>query len=342
MILYPAFYRQRGIVRFDQMNAPRLSPLNIFELPSESILHYYPVDDYRTGPGLNDFWVLKADGQLFIDHVIEMASKEGSPRPTHNYPTIMIRDYRKQHRRFRPLINLETASRDAKNIIVRNYAMLPHMWRYRAHALSNYYAWYNVRKTFWEGVNEYGEPSERNHFVFMQFPARVPNRAEFNKMEASINRESLKAFNTPDALSLFDLWHWLGEDRGNSLMAVLSEKTLEHLNLVFIESGKWAVINLGMLNRWRRMDKAELAALSPDELAAMEKVSSEGKNSHILQMRLLAMVNNILKARTVAASGVIVEDVPEQPEQQPEVIAAANPEDPTLDAPVEEIVKVKG
>ena len=344
MILYPVFYRQRGILRFDQLTAPRLSPLNLFELPRESILHYYPVDDYRFGPGLNDFWVLKADGQIFIDHVTEMVAKEGAPRSTHVYPTMMIRDYRKLHRRFRPLINIETASRDAKNIIVRNYAMMPHMWRYRAHMLSNYYAWYNVRKTFWEGVEEFGKDTTRQQYVFMQFPARIPNRAEFNKMAATVNRESLKAFNNPDALNLFDLWQWLGDDRERSLMSVLSEHTLENLNIVFLESGKWTVINLGLLNRWRKLDKADLEKMAPDERAEAEKLSAQGKNSHIVQMRLLGMVNNILKARTVTASGAVVEDVPETPEQLPEVVAVTNPDDDALVEPVaeESSVKVKG
>jgi len=342
MILYPAFYRQRGVLRFDQLVAPRLSALNLFEAPRESILHYYPMDDYRLGPSLNDFWVIKADGQIFIDHITEMTAQEGNPlRNQNHYPQVMIRDYRKTHRRFRPLNNLDTAGRDAKNIIVRNYAMLPQMWRYRANALASYHAWYNVRDTLWHNVEEWGQQSQRQQFVFMQLPTRIPTRAEFNKLNSAVNRTSLEAFNSPDALNLFDLWQWLGEDRDRSRMAVLTETTLERLNLVFLESGMWCVVNLGMLNKWRRSGKEELAAMSAEERAEAEKAATNGKTGHVLQTRFHQFVNNILKARSVAASSTVIEDVPQNPPQEADVLAVANPEDEVAEEVVDQAVKLK-
>ena len=341
MILYPAFYRQRGVVRFDHLTAPRLSALNLFELPRESILHYYPMDDYRMGPGTDDFWVLKADGQIFIDHVTDLVSKEGAPLPQQRYPAQMVQEYRKTHRRFRPLINLDTASRDAKNVIVRNYAMLPHMWRYRVNALSAYHAWYNVRSTFWDGVQQFGQQSDRQQYVFMQFPTRVPTRTEFAKLDSAVNRQSLEAFNSPDALNLFDLWQWLGESRDRSRMAVLTEDVLEKTNIVFLESGMWCVLNLGVIDKWRRAGKEELSSLTPEERAEVEKAQQGGKTGHVLQLRFHQFVNNMLKARSVAAVGSVVEDVP-QPPQEADILAVANPEDEVAnEGPVDQTVKVK-
>lgn len=342
MILYPAFYKQRGIYRFDQMVSPRLSPLSIFEVPREGIIHYYPVDDFRMGPSLNDFWVIKTDGQIFIDHVTEMTAKLGQPRPTMKYPATMVRDYRKSHRRFRPLVNLETATRDAKTVIVRNYAIIPHLWRYRNHMLTSYQQWYNVRDTFWKGVEEYGQQSDRQQYVFMYFPTRIPTRAEFNKTDAAINRESLKAFNSPDALNLFDLWQWVGSNREKSRMAVLSEKTLENLNVVFIESGKWCILNLGLLDKWRKLSPAEMKQLSDEDRAAAEKANIGGKDDGIVQQKLLMMVNNMMKARSVAAQGGVVETVPEEPQATPEVIAVSNTDDDAVSEPVGQTIKLQG
>lgn len=341
MILYPAFYKRHGLLRFDQLSAPRLGALNLFELPRQSLLQYWPMNDFDYGPDMNEFWVTKADGQIFIDHVVQMTSQQGNPRSSQQYPKPLVLAYRKTHRRFRPLQNLDTATRDDKTIVVRNYGIIPHLWRYRVTMLTGYQQWYNLRDTFWKGVEQWGQESDRQQYVFFQLPARLPTKAEFQKAHTAITRESLKAFNTWDALNLLDLWQWVGDDRERSLMRVLSESTLERLNLVFIESGKFSVVNLGLLNKWRKVSKEELSELSEEEKADILKTNTQSKGGGIIQLRLFVYVNNLLKLRSVAAATGIVE-APDPETGNLDTVAVVNADNPEADVPVGDTVKVTG
>ncbi|MGG7280779.1 hypothetical protein, partial [Escherichia coli] len=48
-------------------------------------------------------------------------------------------------------------------------------------------------------------------------------------------RNNLMNFATPEELSFFDFFRWLGTDRENSTMASLDRATLDKLNVVFTD-----------------------------------------------------------------------------------------------------------
>ncbi len=336
-LLYPQFYLAKGVRLYSQLKAPRLFALSLFEFPKGSIVHYWPTADYLYGPSTDEFWVQRVNTPIFIDHVSELVAHDGSPIRSGAFINQLITSYRKTHRKFRPLINLDTATRDPKTLIVRNYAMLPHMWKYRQNMMTSWYRWANLRKTFWDGVEEYGQRSDREQYVFITLPQRIPTKAEMMKAQTAITGQVLKIFNTPESLNLLDLWEWLGVERNKSLMSSLSEKTLEKLNFVFVESGKFSVLSAAVIDRWRKMSDEELMAMDPAAREAREaKTVSEVSDSQI-QLHFMAYCNALVQTRSLAAVGGAVEDtsvVQQTPDENAKVIAVSDVADTSVIPPV--------
>jgi hypothetical protein len=51
------------------------------------------------------------------------------------------------------------------------------------------------------------------------------------------------------------LWKWFGPERNDSLFKEIDSKHLNKINLIFVESGKWFVLNLGVVDSWRRQSQ---------------------------------------------------------------------------------------
>lgn len=101
----------------------------------------------------------------------------------------------------------------------------------------------------------------------------------------------LKFFQDDLSLTLADLWKWLSENREESLLGVIDPNKLNKINFIFTESGKFSVINLGVLDGFRA-DKAtdkqgmSFGALSKNMatyFSSMSSLRSMGDPTKIIQ-----------------------------------------------------------
>jgi hypothetical protein len=147
-----------------------------------------------------------------------------------------------------------------------------------------------------------------------------PNLMDSVAMEA-MNQRTLRVFHTPETLMLLELWKWAGPNRHASLISHVEDKYLDRINLLFVESGRWFVVNLGVINRWR--------VATAEELAANPQANQKGLDPVQLQRRLLRMSMSLFQVRTDVG---------------PEVQLAANAEEPVqaADQQVEDVEREEG
>jgi hypothetical protein len=143
-----------------------------------------------------------------------------------------------------------------------------------------------------------------------------PHYVDSVSMEA-MNQRTLKVFHTPEALMLLELWKWAGDARHSSLIANVNDEHLDRVNLIFTESGRWFVVNLGVINRWR--------VATEEELAANPQANQKGLSPVQMQRRLLRMSMSLFQVRTDV--GPEAEDAA----QDEESIQAADAQDANAD-----------
>jgi hypothetical protein len=162
-----------------------------------------------------------------------------------------------------------------------------------------------------EGMKAALESADQEWLQTMQV---YPNIVDSVAMEA-MNQRTLRVFHTPETLMMLELWKWAGPNRHASVISHVDDKYLDRINLLFVESGRWFVVNLGVINRWR--------VATEEELAANPQANTKGLDPVQLQRRLLRMSMSLFQVRTDVG---------------PEVQLAANAEEPVqaADAQVEQ------
>ena len=294
ILQYPTYYYQHGIRRAVQLVAPPLKSTNSLELPKDSILHYLADDDNLYGIPQDELILQRNEKLLMVDHVETLHGTLGSPKRTPLLTTPMIRDYHKKYRNTRWLRNIDSALRDPNTIIVENYGLLPHLYRYNITILRSYYKWWNIQSTLWNRVTELTKITNRQQYLVVKLPKHIPSRGLLMRGAKGITRDVLEDIGDPESLFLLELWKWFGEQRSDSVIAK-TQADVSRMNLIFIDSGRWFVLNLGLVDSWRLdEDNSESASLKikPREL----------------QNRFLRLIHMVTDGRTttepvVTASG---------------------------------------
>lgn len=94
-------------------------------------------------------------------------------------------------------------------------------------------------EAFDEGVMGFGE-------------LHMPDAGEGGEITLeAMNRMTLQFFQDDQALTIADIWQWLSENRDKSLMGAIEPEHFDRINFVFVEAGKFSVLNLGKLNSLR-------------------------------------------------------------------------------------------
>lgn len=253
------YYRQFGVRRFPELGRPRLFPVKLLTLPLEAIYQYWPDDSVSVGPNPSNPLLQDLGGRAFIEHITALATQEGGPRRTALNPTSMIAEYRRKTRGFKPLSRDQALTINPRNTLVQNYAMLDDLYRYVVSYKSQWFKWFNISNTFWQTVENTHKRFGWNQYIELTLPSVLPTYGDLKKIERVVNQDALRVFNTPPALSLADLWIWLGPNRDKSTLAKLSDAALARVNLVVRVQGFFFIMNLGQLNQFRRESKPEAA-----------------------------------------------------------------------------------
>lgn len=300
-VYYDNFYRQRGIRRNTMFGLPKFSHLEQFELPRSGIVHYIPESSVELGPAPNHVLLRKAPGMILAEHVTELAARNGAPIRAHVTAEKLIQQYRTQYRRIRPLRNFENALRDDRTIIIQNYSMLNLLVKYRNMPMTRYHKFINMWETVVKRINEVSEKSDWHQYIMLTVPKKIPTKAAFVRGTGGLSRQVLGLFPDDASLFLLEMWKWLGPRRVLSVLNGLTPKSIEKLNFVVVESGKFTMFNLGLLNSWRK-------AL-PNEAGA-EDSKATGYDPKQMQLLFLRFLDAVFTIKSVAPKTMVETDQP--------------------------------
>ena len=294
--MYPFFYTKYGIRTAGHLMSPPLPMLDLLDLPKQSILHYVTASPLEQGPASDEFLFRNIKKPIMMGHITEVGDDKGMPRHIPMSVDSMIRKYHSKNRRFKIMRSLEASSRDQNTLVVYNYGFIPSMYRYMRSFYTEYYKWWNTEAAVWKNIEKVANENDRNQFIVCKLPRILPSVPDLLLGTKTVSQKTVKIFNSPESLFLLELWKWFGEHRETSLLNNLSEKNYDKVNLIFQESGRWFVMNLGRMNRWRTATKAELEA-NPE-------ANKKGIEARQLQRRILRLLMTLFQVRTVGSADV--------------------------------------
>ncbi len=281
MLQHKEFMRRFGIVQPGQLVRPRIFSSAVMALPRDSILHYVGENLVEYGPSSDDQLLANITRLVFIDHVRELTSFQGNPRQASTQPDPLIQSYHRRYRKVRRLNRIDIATREDKNLLVNNYALLPHLYKYVRSFFTMYYTWSNIQATMWSKANERMADTTRQQFVRIRLPDSLPSLQQLRLAESRQTRDTLEAFNTPEKLAVLDLWAWVGEQRGNSHINRLDAKYLDRVNFMIMHKDHWFVLNLGRLETWRKTES-----------------NNKGLPPSTLQLRVLKLLEYLIETNS--------------------------------------------
>lgn len=291
LIQYNNFYRMYGIRRLGQLVNPPLPLLSRLSVPANSYYHYIGVGPLDDGPTEDETVLQKNKNRPFaLATVKELTGTDGSPRLLSIQADRIARGHMMRNPRFRLMRDQATTERDPQVVGVFNYSLLHRMYRYPRNIYSNYYRWRNIHDTVWTKVADVASRSARNQFIEFDLPRVLPSVSMFNMMETSMTQKLAAAFSFNESMILLELWKWLGPNRDKSLISKIDPKNYGKINLIFRESNRWFVVNLGQLDQWRLPTKREIEE-SP------ELASRKGNAPNRMQRYMLRLAMALTAAR---------------------------------------------
>lgn len=296
MVFYEPFYKRFGIRKANHLTTPVMPKLDNLELPKQSILHYVTMSPLESGPASDDFLFRHITHPIMMEHIVQNGDAKGMPRKQIVAIPTLLRQYHTKNRRFKQMRSLENSSRDANTLIVYNYGFIPQLYHYVRSFYSHYYMWWNIQSAVWKNMAEVCKQSDRHHFIVCKLPKVLPSISDMNIGTNPISQKMVKIFKSPESMMLLELWKWFGAQRADSVINHIPEHELDKINFIFQESGRWIVMNLGLLNSWRQATK--------EELEKNPKANQKGLEPKTFQRRFLRLMMSLFQVRTVAAPEV--------------------------------------
>lgn len=289
MLQYTPYFRKLGVLRAVQLAVPKLNKLSTLELPQFSILHYMPEDETETGIPQNHSILQNNTRIIMTEHITQLGDKKGNPRTLPIPSGQLKREYHRQNRRTREMLKPELAMREPFTIVVENYALLNHLYRYPTNYFRAYFKWWNIQAALWTKVGQITKDYPgRNQFIQCRLPTLLPTLIALRRGEGEMTRNLLALFAQPESLFILEVWKWLGPNRQASVLSKSTPAQLKQMNLIFIEQDRWIVLNLGLLDQWRKRTDEE-----------------GGNEAHkgildpiMLQKRFLRLLMSLMEVRT--------------------------------------------
>lgn len=266
---YQLFYRSFGIRKKDQLVSPPLHSKTAIELPVNSLLHFLPFNERplldergaplditevipKTGPTLKSFLMDGKFRYIYTHHISELKSLQGEPTLKSSDYMTQIRDYQHANSDLMWLKKDPSAVFDTKSLIVECYSGISTRYRYKREMGFFIDKFHNELSTIYQNINYLQTATQRNQFLVIDLPDTLPVRIKFEDAIKFYDRQHLKLFRTNELMFLVDIWRWLSEDRSKSILATLTPEALNSLNVIFTHKDRVVMINLGLLDTWRK------------------------------------------------------------------------------------------
>ncbi|MBB5409294.1 hypothetical protein HDG34_003235 [Paraburkholderia sp. HC6.4b] len=300
-VLFETWYRQFGVRRSNQLVQPPLPGMDRLILPRRSLFHYPGTGPLDDGPDATQLEFRGITRPILVHHVVRQSVNLGNPRPLPTPVATLASRFFQKKRRYKKLVNFETATRDDNTLCVFNYAFLWRTYRYARSIYAGTWQWHNINETLWMQVTEVASRSNRNQFIPVALPAVLPcltdlKLGEMGQPMGQMSQRLVKRFAAHESLMILEIWKWLGENRKASMISHVPDDRLSRVNLILEESGRWFVVNLGTLNGWRVATK--------EELEANPEANRHGFEPNRIQRYFLRMLMTLMEVRTAAAPEV--------------------------------------
>lgn len=293
MYLYPEFFRRFGVSKLNHLMTPRYGRLEQLQLPRNSALFYIPDSELEDGPGLDNIYLRDIKRMVPMIHIEDLTRHEGSPRIQTVLLNNVIRKYHLKHRKYRWIQDLSVADRDQMVPLVVNMSLMGRKYRYMRNIYTEWNKWRNQFGTTIDTMLSLIENTERQLFMEVTMPTKLPPLTTLRVAEEEfgngplleykfegvrVGTESLrgtelemdglsvgmeqitsavlKNLDGPDAFFIAEFWKWLGEHRGESMLVKLSGH-YDRINLIVRNGLYWTVVNLGVLDQWRKTPDKE-------------------------------------------------------------------------------------
>lgn len=253
---FSQFYRHFGVRKLDQLTAPPMTLLRSFDFPKLSLYHFVgPQDGVVVGPANDDFLLRKITRQIPMVNIEALRFKEGPFVAKPVQLSQVERAYLKKHRRFTFTKNIGTYETTPMTMPVINYGILPLTHHYRTGTLVKYQAWKNTFATIVATIADTAKVSMRHQFLVIDLPTLLPSVSQLNSAQTTMTANNMAHLHEVNNFFVLEMWKWLGtqEHREQSVFNQIPADQYDKLNFIFQESGRFTILNLGVLNQLRRI-----------------------------------------------------------------------------------------
>ena len=300
----PQFYKNYGVRKVAEIySGTRFISLDHLILPHNSIYHYFH--------GLPPAFGVKNTDPVYRGYkknpihrfISELTVEEGSPRHISTDLKQKIVEFHTQNPNIRKFTNEGQLEDDPTRIMVFSYIPLHYVYKYMTNYLSHYHDWSNRFTTMIDTINNVLKVSNKHHYIYESIPTTIPSYHQLIEASKLLDQTTIKPFKQDDhSFFLFDLFKWIGTNRKSSILNKIPLDKIHLVNIVFREGGQFTVLNLGLLNSFRDIEKGEDATW-------YYKVKTECKPEQLAKRLLVYYMNiNDVKTASLVKSVPIVED----------------------------------
>lgn len=250
-ILYPVFEKARMIRKGTQLVAPPVSGLADYQLPTNSVFHYVSNTKIDVGPGSDHPLMRGTNKPIQIYTPLTLVDPPHDPRMVTFDPRPLIQGYLIKNRRYRKLVELDRMPKDDKTLIVVNYALMHHSYKYVRSLFAEYNEWTDAMYTVMSTANLIANSSQRNQWLVVDVPQVLPAVSRLNMASANMDQNSMKIFNTDAARMLLELWKWLSPEKVPNVFDRIEPKNYRYINLIVQAGNRWTAVNLDRLHWWK-------------------------------------------------------------------------------------------
>ncbi|MDR3392306.1 MAG: hypothetical protein P4L77_11290 [Sulfuriferula sp.] len=289
---YDPYFKKFGIRKPTQLMSPVLPSTQLMELPLLSIYHYLGSNNgVDVAPKSNEYLFRNIKQPIAMEHILTNGANLGSPQTKQLAITTLIHQYHTRNRRYMQVRNIAAYENTGKTLVVENYGFIADAYKYQRNVLTEYYKWYNQQAAVWTRMAELANESARHQFIKVQLPTTLPSLSDLKIASMKVNSTTIHHVYEPDAFFILEMYKWLGDQRNESLIAKIPFDKLSRINIIFEESGRWLLVNLGVLDSWRIAPK--------EELATNKDANNAGMDTTTYQRRFLRMLMTLFQARSV-------------------------------------------
>lgn len=282
LLTWDNYFRKYVNRRESSLISPKVIPVDEFELSKASVLHYLPVSGVDKGPSYNDPVFRGVQRLVYSWYVDGLVKTEGSPKIVSAVYQSDIRRYHLDNKRIKRVFDISSAMRDVESPLVVNYCYIERKYKYLPSPRREWNMLVNKLATVVSSMDTVYRASQVSHqYLMVELPKMLPGYQDFIKINKLENLTYIEKFNDIGSYLILNIFNMLREkEERRDEFSVLSQRCLDKINIVFIDSGYFTILNLGLLKSWCK---------SSD--------NPKGKNPIIMQRYLLRMLLTMMRVR---------------------------------------------